>query len=162
MLDFFLATFFLSLTGLVSFLKINVFYIHSLFRNVFNIHTFNTKILNTSMKNTVSTQVLNCFFWVIQSILAYFSTFLDACFFNCSFKIPCKSIFDSFRFFGSTKIYEMRLVLKNQKLKIDSCIIFHPDSNSKFLRANPINYGMRGGVFWPIICFVSLKSDQNS
>ena len=80
------------------------------------------------MKNTVSTQVLNRCFGVIQSILAYFSTFLDACFFNCSFKIPIKSIFDNFRFFGSTKIYKLRLVLKTQKLKIDSCVIFHLDS----------------------------------
>ena len=103
--------------GLVSFLKINVFYIHSLFRNVFNIHTFNTKILNTFMKNTVSTQVLNRFFGVIQSILAYFSTFLDACFFHCSFKISIKSIFDSFRFFGSTKIFQIETGSENSKIE---------------------------------------------
>ena len=37
-------------------------------------------------------------------------------------------IFDSFRFFRSTTISKLRLDLKNQKTKIDLCIIFHPDS----------------------------------
>ena len=37
-------------------------------------------------------------------------------------------IFDSFRFFRSTTISKLRLDLKNQKMKIDLCIIFHPDS----------------------------------